>query len=95
MHDSSIDLTDLKAHIDIMRFCKTKQAEYADMMERSRAAIEEALGDNEIGTLEGEPAVRWGHQKVNRLNQKALKAERPEIVAEYTEASTQRRFEIL
>lgn len=88
-------LDELKAHIDILKFCKTKQAELAEMVERSRAAIEEVLGDEEIGTIEGEPVVRWTHQKVNRLNQKALKAERPEIVAEYTEASTQRRFEVL
>lgn len=92
---SSVSLDHIKAHVDILAYAKRKQAELAETVERSRAAIEEALGENEVGTLEGEPAIRWSHQKVNRLNQKTLKAERPEIVAEYTEASEQRRFEVL
>lgn len=92
---SSVSLDHIKAHVDILAFAKRKQAELNEMVERSRAAIEEALGENEIGTLDGEPAIRWGHQKVNRLNQKALKDEHPEIVAEYTEAHAQRRFEVL
>lgn len=95
MTENIAALDSVKAHIEILRYCKTKQAEIAQMVEMARAAIEEALGDNEIGTVDGSTAVRWTHQKVNRLNQKALKAEHPEIVAEYTEASTQRRFEIL
>ena len=91
----SISLDHIKAHVDILKFVAAKEAELKEMKERSRAAVEEALGENEIGTVDGEPVVRWGHQKVNRLNQKALKAERPEIVAEYTEANTQRRFELI
>ena len=91
----SIALDHIRAHVDILKFVASKEAELKEMKERSRAAVEEALGENEIGTVDGEPVVRWGHQKVNRLNQKALKAERPEIVAEYTEATSQRRFEIL
>jgi predicted phage-related endonuclease len=91
----STPIDHVRAHVDILRACKRKQSELNEMVERSRAAVEEALGENEFGTVDGEPAIRWGHQKVNRLNQKALKAERPEIVAEYTEASEQRRFEVL
>ena len=91
----SVSLDHIKAHIDILTFVATKEAELKEMKDRSRAAVEEALGTEEIGTVDGEPVVRWKHQKVNRLNQKALKAERPEIVAEYTEASEQRRFELL
>ena len=91
----SISLDHIKGHVDILRYAKVKQAEITEMVERSRAAVEEALGENEIGTVAGEPAVRWIHTKANRLNQKALKEEHPEIVAQYTEANAQRRFELL
>lgn len=91
----SISLDHIKAHVDILKYAKRKQAELNEMVERSRAAVEEALGENEIGTIDGDPAIRWGHQKVNRLNQKALKNDHPEIVAEYTEATAPRRFEVI
>jgi predicted phage-related endonuclease len=91
----SIALDHIKAHVDILKYVARKEAELKEMKERSRAAVEEALGENEIGTIDGEPAIRWGHQKVNRLNQRALKNDHPEIVAEYTEANAQRRFEVL
>lgn len=91
----SVSLDHIKAHIDILTFVAAKEAELKEMKDRSRAAVEEALGSQEIGTVDGEPVVRWKHQKVNRLNQKALKNDHPEIVAEYTEASEQRRFELL
>ena len=91
----STPLDAIKAHIDILVHCRNKQAELGQMIEKSRAAIEEALGDDEIGTLNGEPVIRWRHQKVTHLDQKALKEAHPEIVAEFQTTSTQRRFEIL
>lgn len=92
---NTVDLTALKAHLDILRYCRNKEAEIKELAASSRAAIEEALGDNEIGTLDGRTAVRWKFIKTNRLNQKKLKEDRPEIVAEYTEASESRRFEVV
>ena len=91
----TVDLDSVKAHIDILRYCKKKEAELKQMIEMSRAAIEEALGGNEIGTIDGHTAVRWKHIKTNRLNQKALKEEHPNIVAQYTEATEIRRFEVV
>lgn len=88
-------LDHVKSHIEILRYVKRKEAELKEISERSRAAIEEALGDNEIGTIDGHTAVRWKYIKSNRLNQRALKAEQPDIVAQYTEASESRRFEVI
>ena len=95
MKPSETGLDNLKSHIDILRYVKKKQAELKEIEERSRSIIEEAMRDNEIGTIEGQTAVRWKHIKTNRLNQKALKADRPDLVAQYTEASETRRFEII
>ena len=91
----STPLDNLKAHLEILRFTRAKISEYQEMADRSKAAIQEALGPSEIGTVEGQPAVKWTHWKVTRLDQKALKAAEPDIVARYMTTTEQRRFEVL
>lgn len=88
-------LDHIKSHVDIIRYVKKKQAELKEIEENSRAAIEEALGDNEIGTLEGHTAIRWKRIKTNRLNQRKLKEKHPEIVALFSEQTEVRRFEVV
>jgi len=86
----------LLAHVARLQHTKAKIAELKEMEAESKSAIQEALGDNEEeATINGDTVIRWKHIKTNRLNQRALKAEHPEIVAEYTEATEIRRFEIL
>jgi predicted phage-related endonuclease len=87
-----MNIDSVRAHVEILRFVATKKAELKEMEEASRAAIEEALGDNEVGELDGAPAVNWTRVTSRRLDQKALKAEHPDIVAEYTRPSESRRF---
>jgi predicted phage-related endonuclease len=89
-----MDLKHVEEHVRRLQIAKKVTAEMKEMAEASRAAVEEALGDNEAGELDGELVVTWKHGKTSRLNQKALKAERPEVVAEYTEAKAERRFEV-
>jgi predicted phage-related endonuclease len=91
----SVSIDHIAAHVEVYKHAKAKADEFAAAAQRSREKIEEALGENEIGTVDGEPVVRWSHQKVNRLDQKALKEDHPEIVAEYTKLHAQRRFEVI
>lgn len=89
------DLTAIAAQVELLKYCKRKEAELKAIAQQARSAIEEALGDSEIGTVGGEEVVRWRHIKTHRLDQKALKADHPDIVAGYTEAVETRRFEVL
>ena len=91
---NTVDLHRIRSHIEILRYCKRKAAEIKALEASTRAVIEESLGDNEIGTLDGQPAVRWTFVKTNRLNQRKLKEDKPDLVAEYTEASESRRFDV-
>ena len=91
---STVNLNDLRAQVEILRWVKAREKELADMKATARDAVEAALGDNEAGTIDGERAVTWRTQKVRRLNQKALKEHEPEIAENYTEVNEQRRFEI-
>ena len=90
-----IDISHLEPQIQILRYCKRKAAEIKELEASTRAVVEESLGGNEIGTLDGVPVVRWTFIKTNRLNQRKLKEDKPDLVAEYTEASESRRFDIV
>ena len=89
------DLESVRAQIAVLVHCKQKKAELKDLEERARAAVEDAMGEDEHGSLDGEPVIHWGRLKRRTLNQKALRDKEPEIVEEYTETTEVRRFEVL
>jgi len=89
------DLESVRAQVAILVHCKLKKAELKDLEERARAAVEDALGEDENGALDGEPVIRWGHSKRRQLDQKALRDKEPEIAEEYTSLVETRRFEVL
>lgn len=67
-------------------------AELKQMQETSRAVIEEALGDNDIGTLDGKEVVTWKHVESERVDLQMLKDLYPEIYEHCTYTSKSRRF---
>ena len=88
------DLGALRAQIAILRHVKEKEAELKELKENARAAIEEAMGDEELGTLDGDVVVRWKRQKRTALSQKLLKEMYPEAFASCQDTIETRRFEI-
>lgn len=90
-----VDLGELKGHVEILRYCKSQMADLEEMRERSRAVIEEAMGDNEIGEIDGEPVIKWEHSKRRALDQKILKAKFPDVREECMTTTEVRRFEVL
>ena len=91
---STVNLDNLKAQVELLRWCRTNKAQIAEVEKSARAAIEEALGDNESGSLDGELAVTWRTQKRKSLNQKYLKEHYPDVYEEALETNEVRRFEI-
>ena len=67
-----------------------------EQIELAEGHIKDALGDAEIGTLNGEPIVKWTHVITNRFDQKAAKALlTDDQVAACTKPSESRRFTIV
>jgi hypothetical protein len=67
-----------------------------EQIELAEGHIKDALGDAEIGTLNGEPIVKWTHVTTNRFDQKAAKALlTDDQVAACTKPSESRRFTIV
>jgi len=90
-----MNLNHLRAQVEILRMVKQKKAELKELEEMARSAVEAALGDEEWGEVDGEPAIHWSSFKRNALNQKAIQENEPDIAALYTTTSVVRRFEIL
>ena len=90
-----MNLEPVRAHLEILRFCRERRRELDEMEARSRAAIEEKLGDNEIGEIDGQPAVRWKYVKSRRLNHTILKERFSDVREECMEMVEGRRFEVL
>lgn len=87
-----MDLKKVEEHVRRLQMAKKVTAEMKDLAETSRAAIEEEMGSSEAGELDGELVITWKHGKTRRLNQKKLKEDKPEVVAEYTEMHAERKF---
>jgi predicted phage-related endonuclease len=88
------DLNSVKDHIEVLRYVKSQRAMLKELEEVSRAAVEEALGEEEFGALDGETVVTWKFSKDTRLNQSALKEDHPELVDEYKQTSVRRTFSV-
>lgn len=89
-----MNLNDLRAQIEILRWCKAKRAEMSEMEATAKAAIQEAMGDDDTGTLDGDTAITWKTHKRVALDQRYLKKTFPDVYAECQTASEVRRFEV-
>ena len=78
---------------------KKTQAEIKALEEKASTAkekIQEALGDNEVGTLDGSPVVRWTRVTSTRLDmKKAREVLDPKILEFLSSESTSRRFTLV
>lgn len=89
-----VDLKHIEEHVERVRLAKKVTAEMKQMEADSRAVIEEALGESEVGEIDGELVITWKHNKIRKFNEKAFKEAHPEEHAAYVEAREQRRFEV-
>lgn len=60
-----------------------------------KAAIQDALGDAEVGTVHGLPVVTWSHHVRHAFDQTAFRKAEPGIHAAYLKATTVRRFTVI
>ena len=89
---NTVDLAAVRDHIAAL---KTVEAQLRALNETKASLqndIKAALGDNEVGQLDGATVVTWTRTKRNALDQKALKAAEPELFAQYMAATEVRSF---
>jgi hypothetical protein len=67
-------LDELKGWLDVYRAAHAEKSRAEAVMAQAREKIEDALGDDEVGTVDGEPVVRWTFVRSTRFDQKRAKA---------------------
>ncbi len=92
------DLSSVRAQVEILQFCRSERAKLAARIDEleagAKAAIQEAMGGDDTGTLDGATVITWKTSKRTSLDQKLLKSLHPEVFAECMATSEVRRFEV-
>lgn len=91
----AVDLEQLRWAVETLRWAKDRKAEIKEAEDKARDALEQALGDDTVGTLDGHEAVTWKYHKRNALDQKALKATAPHVYELCKRTTEVRRFEVV
>jgi hypothetical protein len=80
----------------LLKGLRADRAEIDMQIEVAEAHIKDALGDAEVGTINGEPVVRWSYVTTNRFDQKVAKELLShDQLAQCTKATESRRFTIV
>jgi predicted phage-related endonuclease len=91
----AVDLEKLRWAIETLRWTKERKAELKAAEDAARDAIEQALGDNDEGKLDGDVVVTWKFHKRNALDQNFLKDTYPELYESCKKVTEVRRFEVV
>ena len=92
---SGVDLGNLAAIVEAYRAAKKQISDWEEVAAQCRAQIEAALGDYEVGTVDGAEVVRWTRVTTNRLDQTLLKGQFPEVFRACQTPTTSRRFTLV
>ena len=90
-----VDLGELRWAVEALQWVKQRKAEIKELEDKARDAIEEALGADTVGVLDGQPVVTWKYSKRVSLDQKLLKRAYPDVDAACRVTTEVRRFVVL
>jgi predicted phage-related endonuclease len=87
---------DMKGWIQLLKLCQADIKALEEKMATAKEKIQEALGDNEIGLIDGSPVVRWTRVTSTRLDmKKAKEVLDPKVLAFLSSDSVSRRFTLV
>ncbi|ARQ95498.1 hypothetical protein I5G81_gp59 [Mycobacterium phage Shandong1] len=89
------DISAVKGHVDLLAHARSEKAKWAEIEKAAKAAIEEALGADDEGEVDGQVVVRRTQIKTNRLDTKLVKSLYPDVAAECMSASASTRVELV
>lgn len=93
------DVVNLDGFRDLVNAASLAAAEiekWKGIQEQARAAIQAALGDAEVGTVDGVKAVTWTTSERTSVDTKRLQADLPpEVLAPYQRTTVVRTFRLV
>jgi putative phage-type endonuclease len=90
----SVDLTEVAEQVNLWRQFDSAIKDMTKQRDSIAVVIQQALGDAEAGTVNGEPAVTWKTQTRRALDQSALREEMPEVADKFTKTTSTRFFRV-
>ena len=91
-----VELDSLTTYVWALKQLKADRADIDAQIEVAEGQIKDVLGDAEVGTIGGEPVIKWTHVVSQRFDQSAAKALlTDDQVAACTKPSESRRFTIV
>ncbi|GAA0632479.1 hypothetical protein GCM10010174_61930 [Kutzneria viridogrisea] len=77
------------------RHAHANAEQWSELANRAKEKVTAALGDAEIGTIDGKPAVRYTIVHKRRLNTTKLREQHPDLVDAFTTPAAERRFSLI
>lgn len=88
----AVPLDNLQQWVTLYDQATAEISRLTEVKDAARRMIEQTLGEHEVGTVGGRPAFRFTYVTSQRVDQKKLAAENPDLVEKYKVPSTSRRF---
>lgn len=89
--DTEVELDkDMAEWLELLREAKARVKDAEAEVTLATNEIMAALGTHEVGTLNGRPVISWKQQTAARLDTERLRADHPELAAQYVKESTYR-----
>lgn len=93
---NEVELVGLGNWVMLLKQLRADRAQIDEQIEVAEGQIKDALGDAEVGTIGGDPVVRWSHVITQRFDQKTAKTMlTDDQIAACTKPSESRRFTIV
>ena len=91
-----IEIDNLSSWVWALKQLRLDRADIDEQIETAENQIKDHMGDAEVGTIGGEPVIRWSHVISQRFDQKLAKAIlSDEQITACTKPSESRRFTIV
>jgi predicted phage-related endonuclease len=88
----TVDITDIGANVIRLAELNVQIAELKEIADMQRKVIEHALGEKEVGLIDGKPAVTWKYVSSSRFDIPRFRKTHPDLAAEFLTESHSRRF---
>ncbi|MCP3801836.1 hypothetical protein NLX83_21455 [Allokutzneria sp. A3M-2-11 16] len=89
---TEVELDEHRAVIELIGQVRAQRERLAAVLTTLETSVKARMGEAEVGTLDGEPVVRWTATLRTSLSQRLVKALHPQVVTECLETQRVRTF---
>lgn len=89
------DMSDYAGLVQVLREIKDQKKALEEREDVIKKTLAEALGDDEVGTVNGKPVFAYRKSWPQRFDQKAFKADNPLTFEQYVNVREQRSFTLI